>query len=281
MAKNRNSNERQLSSSKFWYLKFGFDRVLYRLYERRLWAEIKDGIDQGVHPKHVALIMDGNRRYAQSKNIPSLLGHHLGKKKLREILHWFWDLQIQYVTLFAFSTENYNRSDKEVKELMKLAENAFREMIEHPEIKKRNVEIKVIGRTHLLPDRVQEAIREAEASNTRTDVKGPTLIIAIGYGGRAEMIDAIKSIASKIKLGEMTIDDINEVVVDRHLYTNGIPDPDLIIRTSGEERLSGFLTWQSAYSELYFADVFFPSFRKIDLWRAIRTYQSRQRRFGK
>ncbi|MHA2223687.1 MAG: polyprenyl diphosphate synthase [Candidatus Hodarchaeales archaeon] len=262
-------------------MKFGFDRVLYHLYERRLWAEIKDGIEEGVHPRHVALIMDGNRRYAQSKNIPSLLGHHLGEKKLREILRWFWDLQIQYVTLYAFSTENFKRSDREVKELMKLAEKAFRELIEHPEIRKRNVEIKVIGRTHLLPDRVQEAIREAEASTTRTDVKGPTLIIAIGYGGRAEMIDAIKSIGLKIEKGEMTVDDINEVVVERHLYTNGIPDPDLIIRTSGEERLSGFLTWQSAYSELYFADVYFPGFRKIDLWRAIRTYQSRQRRFGR
>jgi tritrans,polycis-undecaprenyl-diphosphate synthase [geranylgeranyl-diphosphate specific] len=128
--------------------------------------------------------------------------------------------------------------------------------------------------------KVQEAIRDAEES-TQTNKDGPTLIIAIGYGGRAEMIDAIRSIAKKVQSQEITIDDINEVVVERHLYTNGIPDPDLIIRTSGEERLSGFLTWQSAYSELYFADVFFPGFRKIDLWRAIRVYQSRQRRHGK
>ncbi len=261
-------------------MKFGFDTILYRLYERRLWAQIKDGIERGIHPKHVALIMDGNRRFARAKNLPSSLGHHLGREKLKDILRWFYDLQIEYVTLYAFSTENFNRDEQEVKELMQLFEKSFREIVTHPEIRKRNVKIKVIGRTHLFPSQIQEAIQEAEAS-TQTDVAGPTLIIAVGYGGRAEMIDAIKSIAKKIDKGEMTVDDISEVVVERHLYTNGIPDPDLIIRTSGEERLSGFLTWQSAYSELYFADVYFPGFRKIDLWRAIRTYQSRQRRFGK
>ena len=261
-------------------MRFNLDSILYHLYERRLWAEIKDGIEHGVHPRHVALIMDGNRRFARSKKLPSNLGHHLGREKLKEILRWFYDLQIDYVTLYAFSTENFERDEEEVKELMQLFEKSFREIVDHPEIKKRKVKIKVIGRTHLLPRRVQEAIKDAEEI-TQTEEKGPTLIIAVGYGGRAEMIDAIKSIAQKVESGKMTVDDINEVVVERHLYTNGIPDPDLIIRTSGEERLSGFLTWQSAYSELYFADVYFPSFRKIDLWRAIRTYQSRQRRFGK
>jgi tritrans,polycis-undecaprenyl-diphosphate synthase [geranylgeranyl-diphosphate specific] len=246
-------------------MRFSLDSLLYRLYERRLWLQIKDGIKQGVIPEHVALIMDGNRRFARTKNLPSHLGHYFGKEKLKQILQWFWDLEIKYVTLYAFSTENFDRDEHEVKELMHLAEKAFREIVEHPEIKKRNVQIKAIGRTHLLPPQVQEAIRDAEASTSSNDT-GPVLIIAIGYGGRAEMIDAIKSIAN---------------IVQRHLYTNGIPDPDLIIRTSGEERLSGFLTWQSAYSELYFADVYFPSFRKIDLWRAIRTYQSRKRRFGK
>jgi tritrans,polycis-undecaprenyl-diphosphate synthase [geranylgeranyl-diphosphate specific] len=261
-------------------LKLGLNALIYKIYERRLWAQIKDGIHQGVHPKHIALIMDGNRRFARAKNLPSHFGHRLGGEKLKEILQWMWDLHIDYLTLYAFSTENFQRDDKEVGGLMNLFEKTFRDVVGHPEIKKRNVKIKVIGRTHLLPVQVQEAIRDAEAS-TQTDKDGPTLIIAIGYGGRAEMIDAIRSIAKKIQSQEITIDDINEVVVERHLYTNGIPDPDLIIRTSGEERLSGFLTWQSAYSELYFADVFFPGFRKIDLWRAIRVYQSRQRRHGK
>ena len=261
-------------------MKITLDSLLYRIYEKKLWSQIKDGIKEGVHPQHVALIMDGNRRYARAKNLPSHLGHHLGQQKLKEILKWFYDLQIKYVTLYAFSTENFNRNEEEVKELMTLFEKSFQEIIEHPEIKKRKIRIKVIGRTHLLPQSVQNAILLAE-NNTAAYKDGPTLIIAVGYGGRAEMIDAIKSIATKIENGTMTSADINEVVVGRHLYTNGIPDPDLIIRTSGEERLSGFLTWQSAYSELYFADVYFPGFRKIDLWRAIRTYQSRQRRFGR
>ncbi len=261
-------------------LKFGLNSVIYRLYERRLWSEIKGGIAKGIHPKHVALIMDGNRRYAQALNLPAHYGHYFGRDKLKEILKWFYDLQIKYITLYAFSTENFNRDDEEVKELMNLFKTSFQKIIENPEIKKRNVRIKVIGRTHLLPIEVQEAIKKAEES-TSSNENGPTLILAVGYGGRAEMIDAIRSIAEKVEQGLISSKDINEVVVERHLYTNGIPDPDLIIRTSGEERLSGFLTWQSAYSELYFADVYFPGFRKIDLWRAIRTYQLRKRRFGK
>ena len=261
-------------------MKLGLNALIYKVYERRLWTQIRDGIHQGVHPKHVALIMDGNRRFARAKNLPGRYGHRMGGEKLKEILQWMWDLKIEYLTLYAFSTENYQRGGKEVEVLMNLFEKTFRDIVGHPEIKKRNVKIKVIGRTHLLPVKVQDAIKDAEES-TQNDIDGPTLIIAISYGGRAEMIDAIRSIAKKIQSQEISIDDINEVEVERHLYTNGIPDPDLIIRTSGEERLSGFLTWQSAYSELYFADVYFPGFRKIDLWRAIRTYQSRKRRYGK
>jgi tritrans,polycis-undecaprenyl-diphosphate synthase [geranylgeranyl-diphosphate specific] len=245
-----------------------------------LWNQIKEGIKKGIHPNHVALIMDGNRRYARAKRLPGHYGHRLGRENLKNILEWFWDLEIEYVTLYAFSTENFDRTDEEINELMGLFETTFQELIDHPELKKRNVRIKVIGRTHLLPKKVQKAILSAEES-TKSNVPGPTLIIAIGYGGRAEMIDAMKSIARKVATNELKIDEIDELVVERHLYTNGIPDPDLIIRTSGEERLSGFLTWQSVYSELYFADVYFPGFRKIDLWRAIRTYQSRKRRIGK
>jgi tritrans,polycis-undecaprenyl-diphosphate synthase [geranylgeranyl-diphosphate specific] len=257
-----------------------FDSLLYKLYERRLWNQIKGGIEEGIHPTHVALIMDGNRRYARARHLPSSYGHRLGRDKLKQILEWFWDLEIEFVTLYAFSTENFGRTKGEVQGLMELFESTFTELIDHPEFKKRNVKIKVIGRTHQLPTKVQQVISRAEESS-QTDEPGPTLILAIGYGGRAEMIDAMKSIARKIVNDEMDVEDIDELVVERHLYTNGIPDPDLIIRTSGEERLSGFLTWQSVYSELYFADVFFPGFRKIDLWRAIRTYQSRKRRHGR
>ena len=257
-------------------LNFGFDAFVYRLYQRRLWNQIKDGI----RPRHVALIMDGNRRYARAKNLPSHYGHQLGRKKLTQVLEWFWDLKVEFVTLFAFSTENFNREDKEVNELMDLFETTFHELVDHPELRSRNVKIKVIGRTHQLPEKVQKAINAAEESS-KNDRSGPTLIIAVGYSGRAEMIDAIKSIAQQIKDEKISIDEIDEVLVEQHLYTDGIPDPDIIIRTSGEERLSGFLTWQSVYSELYFADVFFPGVRKIDLWRAIRVFQQRKRRFGR
>ena len=257
-------------------MNFGFDAFVYRLYQRRLWNQIKDGI----RPRHVALIMDGNRRYARAKNLPIHYGHQLGRKKLTQVLEWFWDLKVEFVTLFAFSTENFNREDKEVKELMNLFETTFHELVDHPELRSRNVKIKVIGRIHQLPVKVQKAIRAAEESS-KNDLSGPTLIIAVGYSGRAEMIDAIKSIAQQIKDEKISIDEIDEVLVEQHLYTDGIPDPDIIIRTSGEERLSGFLTWQSVYSELYFADVFFPGFRKIDLWRAIRVFQQRKRRYGR
>ena len=136
-------------------LNFGLDSIAYKLYQRRLWNQIKDGI----RPKHVALIMDGNRRYARSKNLPSHLGHQMGRKKLTEVLEWFWDLSIDYVTIYAFSTENFNREDKEVSELMKLFEATFHELVDHPELKSRNVKIKAIGRIHLLPEGVQKAIR--------------------------------------------------------------------------------------------------------------------------
>ena len=171
-------------------LNFGFDALVYKLYERRLWNQIKEG----TRPKHVALIMDGNRRYARAKNLPGHYGHQLGRKKLTQVLNWFWELRVEYVTLFAFSTENLSREDKEVKELMKLFETSFRELVDHPELKSRNVKIKVIGRIHSLPIEVQKAISAAEESS-KNDLPGPTLIIAVGYSGRAEMIDAIKSIA--------------------------------------------------------------------------------------
>jgi len=257
-------------------LNFGFDLLVYKLYQRRLWNQIKEGI----RPRHVALIMDGNRRYARAKKLPSHYGHKLGRKKLTQVLEWFWDLNIEYVTIFAFSSENFNREDKEVSELMQLFETTFHELVDHPELQSRNVKIKVIGRIHSLPDKLQKAIRAAEESS-QNDNPGPTLIIAVGYSGRDEMIDAMKLIAQEIKDGKITVDEIDEVLVEQHLYTGGIPDPDIIIRTSGEERLSGFLTWQSVYSELYFTDVFFPGFRKIDLWRAIRVFQQRKRRYGR
>lgn len=258
---------------------FGFTPFIYKMYERRLWSEISKEIEKGNHPKHIAIIMDGNRRYARKMNLPGTYGHVFGRERLKGILKWLWQVQTEYVTLFAFSTENANRSKNEVATLMKLATETFKSILDEKEFQEKKVRVKTIGRIKILPQELKNAIQSAEDRTKNND--GPTLIIAIGYGGRAEMIDAIKSIAKKVENKEITSSEINERFVEKHLYTNGIPDPDLIIRTSGEERLSGFLIWQAAYSELYFTDVFFPEFRKIDLWRAIRTYQKRQRRYGK
>ena len=244
---------------------------VYRLYESKLWREIK----RGDPPHHIALIMDGNRRYATKLGIDKKQGHEYGAQKLREIVQWCWDAGIKILTIYAFSNENFSRPADEVNKLMSLFRENFLELVETPEIHQHKVRVKAIGRIESLPSDVQQAIRKAETATK--DYDGRLFQVAIGYAGRAELVDAVKGIV-RDKVSEEAI---NETLVAKYLYTNGAQDPDLIIRTSGEERLSGFLLWQSAYSELYFADIFFPAFRKIDLWRAIRTYQRRDRRFGK
>ena len=202
-----------------------------------------------------------------------------GSDNLEGFLRWCLDLDIKMVTLYGFSTENYNRSGEEVEELMSIILNKFRTLKTDPLIEDENVKIKVIGRRDQLSQEMNKEIDSVEAQTAEND--GFQLNIAIGYGGRAEIVDAVKKIGERIKIGEIDIDDIDEQLLSNHLYTEGMPDPDLIIRTSGEERLSGFLLWQSAYSELYFTEIFWPAFRKIDFWRAIRVWQQRNRRFGK
>jgi tritrans,polycis-undecaprenyl-diphosphate synthase [geranylgeranyl-diphosphate specific] len=246
--------------------------IIYNIYSHFLWNQIKDK----KPPHHVAFIMDGNRRWAESKRFAERSrGHEFGVKKLKEIVQWVWNANIEVLTIFAFSGENFSRSPEEVSTLMNLFRENFLELVKTPEIHQHKIRVKAIGRIESLPDDVQEAIFKAEEATK--DYTNRLFQIAIGYAGRSEVVDAIKGI---INAG-IPADDVNEELVHKYLYTSGIKDPDLIIRTSGEERLSGFLIWQSAYSEFYFADVYFPSFRKIDLWRAIRTYQSRQRRYGK
>ncbi len=248
---------------------------VYYLYEKALMRQIK----YGDKPTHLAVILDGNRRYARSRGMNTWMGHKLGAAKVNEFLEWCWEIGVKVVTLYAFSTENFNRSPREVKEIMKLAEEKFYEVLENKKIHKYKVRVKAIGRTDILPERVREAIRRAEEATK--DYDRYFLNVAIGYGGRAEIVDAVRKIAQKIADGELRVEDIDERLIEQHLYTAGMPDPDLIIRTSGEERLSGFLLWQSAYSELYFCDVYWPEIRKIDLLRAVRTYQRRERRFGR
>jgi tritrans,polycis-undecaprenyl-diphosphate synthase [geranylgeranyl-diphosphate specific] len=249
---------------------------VYKLYEKWLRHQIKNGIK----PEHIAIILDGNRRWAQTHELNPWIGHRKGAEKIEKLLEWCFDLNVKSVTLYAFSTENFRRSRKEVEEIMRLIEEKLRILLTDKKIHENRVRVKVIGRVNLLPKNLQELIYQVETA-TR-DYNEHYLNIALAYGGRAEIVDAAKKVAIKVKKGELNPDAINEELFEKFLYTAHMPkpDPDLIIRTSGEERLSGFLLWQSAYSELCFLDVFWPDFRRIDLLRAVRTYQKRSRRFG-
>lgn len=249
---------------------------MYRLYEYYLFRQL----DKEWAPRHVGIILDGNRRYARKHglNVP-WFGHHKGAAKVMEVLRILWEANVKVCTLYAFSIENFERKKDEVEEIMTLAEEKFAEVVDNPDVHRHRVRIRAIGRVDLLPEKVQLAIRAAE-EETR-EYSDHILNVAIGYSGRAELVDAVKAIGEKIESGKMTPTQIDENMIEEHLYTNGVPDPDLIIRTSGEERLSGFLLWQSAYSELYFAQVYWPAVRRIDIWRALRSYGERSRRFGK
>ena len=248
---------------------------LYKIYEKRLLNEL----DPARMPKHVAIIMDGNRRYTKVQgNMEVTRGHELGVDTLEKVLDWSIDLGIEIVTAYAFSTENFNRSEKEVNGLMNLFVKNFKRIVNHEKIHRNKVRVKVVGRIDLLPDDVKEAIKEAE--DATKDYHDRLFNLAIGYDGRLEIVDAVKKIYQKIEAGELSIDDVDEKLINDNLYTEGLADPNLIIRTSGEERLSGFLLWQSSYSELYFCDSLWPELRKIDYLRAIRDYQARDRRFG-
>jgi tritrans,polycis-undecaprenyl-diphosphate synthase [geranylgeranyl-diphosphate specific] len=195
-----------------------------------------------------------------------------------EVLRILWEAGVKVCTLYAFSVENFQRRQDEVDEIMAIAKDKFSEVVGNPDVHKHRVRIQAIGRVDLLPDEVQLAIAQAE-EETR-DYSDHILNVAIGYSGRAELVDAVQAIGEKIQSGSLNPSNVNEELIEKHLYTNGIPDPDLIIRTSGEERLSGFLLWQSAYSELYFAQMYWPAVRRIDIWRALRSYERRARRFG-
>lgn len=250
---------------------------VYKVY--RQWLRMQ--IASKEKPKHIGIILDGNRRWASSRDMIPWKGHSEGAKKVRDFLKWCVDIGISSVTLYIFSTENFQRSQREVDEIMRLAEENLNEILKSDIIHENRVRLRAIGRTNLLPERIQELIREVEEATK--DYDRFYLNLALAYGGRAEIVDAAKKIASKIVSGELTPDEIDEGVFEKYLYTSYLPqqDPDLIIRTSGESRLSGFLPWQSVYSELFFLDVYWPDFREIDLDRAIRSFQQRIRRFGK
>lgn len=224
--------------------------------------------------------MDGNRRYAKEYLDDDIdAGHKLGEKKIEELMDWCLDLRIKYVTVYAFSSENFNRGNDEVNFLMDLSENSFYNIADNPRIHENRVHIRALGDVQALPENVRKAIEYA-AERTK-EYRDFTISVCIAYGGRQEIVAAVKEIARKVRDGEMAVDDISEDTLSTHMYTSDIPDPDLILRTSGEVRVSNFLLWQLAYSELYFTDIYWPGFRRIDLLRAIRTYQQRVRRYGK
>lgn len=248
----------------------------YKLYEK--W--LSRTISRGAIPLHIAVIMDGNRRWAREKGLEPWYGHRVGAEKVEEVIKWCLELGIKVVTFFALSTENFKRSEKEIEELLRILREKIEDVLNGDLVHRHRIRVKVLGRKELLPDDLRNLLERLEDETRGYD--NLYVNLAIAYGGRAEITDAARKLAMDVLAGKLRIEDINEDVIGRYLYTADlpIPDPDVIIRTSGEERISNFLLWQSAYSELIFLDVYWPEFRKIDLMRAIRTYQRRQRRFG-
>ena len=252
----------------------------YRLYESLLLRQVR----RLPIPRHVGIILDGNRRYGEQYGMQNPYDiYSFGALKLEEVLDWCVEVHIPAVTLWVFSTDNLDRPANQVSGILAAIETKLRALARDPLIQQRRVRVQAIGRIEILPGSVVTAIRAAcEATAAHN---GLVLTIAVAYGGRDEIVDAVRGLlADQAERGVSIVDAIREITresIARHLYTAGSPDPDLIIRTSGEIRLSGFLLWQSAYSELYFCDVPWPAFRKIDFLRAVRSYQQRKRRFGK
>lgn len=229
-----------------------------------------------IIPKHVAIIMDGNRRWAKKRGLPTQIGHSEGANTLEKMADICEDLGIEYLTVYAFSTENWKRSEEEVDYLMKLLAKHIKDFDKR--IKNRNVRFRLVGEISRLNKDLQDDIRGIE-ERTKNNT-GLTVNIAINYGGRAEIAIATQKIAEDVKNNKINLEDINEDLIYKYLQTKETPDPDLLIRTGGEQRLSGFLLWQASYSELYFTDVLWPDFNKEELEKAIEEFNNRKRNFG-
>ena len=227
-------------------------------------------------PTHIAVIMDGNRRWAQNKNMPSMVGHREGVQALKKITRYANDIGIKYLTVYAFSTENWNRKKDEVDFLMYLIQEAIQNEFE--EMHKNNVKLNVIGFYEDLPAPLPKVLNDA-MSKTKNNT-GLNLQVAINYGSRAEIAHAVKEISKKVLNGELKIEDVNDETISKNLLTKNIPDPDLLIRTGGEQRISNYLLWQCAYTEFYSTDALWPGFDEKELDKAIEEFNKRQRRFG-
>jgi undecaprenyl diphosphate synthase len=228
-------------------------------------------------PKHLAIIMDGNGRWAKQKGLLRAFGHENGTKSVRVTVENCAKLGIEYLTLYAFSTENWNRPKLEVDTLMRLLISSLKNELKT--LQKNDIRLNCIGTIDLLPSKAKKellAVIEKTKNNSRM-----TLTLALSYGSREELLNAVKIISHKVKNNIISIDSLDESIINQHLYTHNLPDVDLVIRTSGEHRISNFLLWQIAYAEFYFTDVLWPDFKEEDLYEAIISYQNRERRFGK
>jgi tritrans,polycis-undecaprenyl-diphosphate synthase [geranylgeranyl-diphosphate specific] len=256
------------------YLSHIVGDTLRDLTEKRLFELIRG---EPV-PTHLAIIMDGNRRFAGEKGMGVKDGHAAGRDTLEELLNWCLELEIRILTVYALSTENFSRSSEEIEGLMDLFDQALRDIATDERVHRHQIRVRVIGNRRALPARVQEAIAIAEEATK--SYSAYRYNVALAYGGRDEIVHAIRALAVEVRDGRLDPEAIDSDAVARHLYTKDLPDPDLIFRTSGEERISNFLLWQSAYAELYFSDVMWPGLTRLEFLRAIRTFQLRRRRFG-
>lgn len=227
-------------------------------------------------PQHVAIIMDGNGRWAQRRGLPRIRGHQVGAESVRTIVRACKKAGVKYLTLYAFSVENWVRPKTEIRGLMRILKHFLTK--EEKELHDNQVRLRVIGRLHDLPPDVQAELKRVTKATER--YTGGQLILALSYGGRAELVDAVRSIAKKVKKGELGPDSIDDRIIAENLYAPDIPDPDLMIRTSGELRISNFLLWQLSYSEFYVTDVLWPDFREAEFAKALEAYSQRHRRFG-
>jgi undecaprenyl diphosphate synthase len=249
---------------------------LHTFFTSRADRELLARLDPGAIPAHVAIIMDGNGRWASKRGLPRIAGHRAGAKAIRESIAAAIELGIDYLTIYSFSSENWRRSSEEVSGLMTL----FVEVLDREldSLQAQGVRVRVIGSESGMPEPTMSAFRRTE--QLTADNNALTLVVALNYGGRGEIADAMHAIAKRVAAGQVTPEIIDESMISEHLYTHGIPDPDLVIRTSGELRVSNFLLWQLAYAELWVTSVLWPDFRRGDLLRAVVDFQKRSRRFG-
>ena len=231
---------------------------------------------EGTLPRHIGIIMDGNGRWARRRGLPRSAGHAAGAENFKRIVTFCGEIGIDYLTVYAFSTENWNRPQAEVDEIMRLMDKYLDDAYE--ELKGKNVKVRIIGERGMLSDRLREKISALE-KHTENNT-GLVLNIALSYGGRQEIVHAARECAKLVREGRLSPEEIDEDTISAHIYTAGQPDPDFIIRPSGEKRLSNFMTWQSAYSEMWYSDIMWPAFTNKDLTEAIGEYQKRNRRFG-